>query len=665
MLEIDDLMLETIVKFTIDNEEAARILGEIAQYVSKSNSSIITLPQDLDCEETSVAIKENILIRTPDGISFVYPQYLLFFLARSLITIRFETLWEKEDEFWAQIEYLNWEFEPSEMLRYTEVMLLIILNRMYEKDILKSLISSVKVGNQRVHWTLLKIVSSLLPYLQLDTKSIVVFFEEMHNANISSIDVLTEVVDVLVKKNSKVGQELWEMWTRNPKFKAVWLLKSVATALVHKEGIVNVYNRAVELMDSPEESLIKAGISICGLLPYEKTTENLLNYTLDKFDKLLQQEFRIQLRLALIQSYGRLISKSKRAQLAVRMLSKESFPEIQEQIANILYLQGGNYQDEIWFQETLIQLSKVSVEQKGTIDNLDYTLNRIVSTNFDCIKKFLESWILEHEAPSEKESITELFDMMFYTLLQKHKSWFEELLTSYFIQDDVRFHLHIQEMMKNLHHNGGIFHLNSEIISEWSYKEIKFVLMKIMGFVFDNKNLCHLAFSILRRTPEDEAVNKLVHIAFREYIAYNYPGVASEFLNDKVENGTALERRIANSILTDLNSYRRRLEELPRIKEFYPPEGRASKFEKMHSRLMSRQIAESANETSLFSNLIHRVLLKGGKASFSKIEGEYTDKMEFSEMSVSMEFPRGENLDPTGQAMKRFGWRTCQQEDLE
>lgn len=539
MLEIDETKLVTLEKYSAANPEGEVVLGEIAKRIYHAKSPSVSWSDELKSNEIIYAIQEGILVKTSDdAISFTDSQYFLYFWAKSLILSRLEVVWVYKEEFWDEIDSLQLEYVSFEQLQYIEVMLLILLQRHYGKDILESLVLILKTDTERDHWLLLQTVSNVLPYLHLKPERIINFLEDLHDTQIPYIKVLAKGVEILATNYPDIGRELWETWSTFPDFKSVWLITAVAVGLARSEGIQSVFSKTLNLVDSHQESLVDAGVRILGLLPYSETNDDQINNTLVKFDKLLKDEPNIQVRQALAYAYGQLVPLSERAQLAIQILSTESLPEVQAQVALILFNYNKDQLDKTWFQETLLQLTKVKVEQKDIINNLDFILTRLASSNLDCVKKFLENWILEHEAPKREESLAKLFDMLLLSLVKENKPWFEKLLSSWFIADDKRFHLHIQEMLHHLTVHGVTLHLDPEIISEWTFKDTKYVLMKILGFVADNKNLCHLTFSVLQRTPEDETINMLVRAAFRDYIAYNYPGATREILTDKTENGT-------------------------------------------------------------------------------------------------------------------------------
>lgn len=651
-------------QFSKDHQEVVPILKKIAKSIYIMKISRVPLSDEVKKVDFSSWIQHSILTITTDTVGFTNPKVFQYFLAKELIESHFNDLWEQNDKFWEEIEELQRGYLSFELIHNIEVMLLIIYNREYGRDILEPLARIIKEGTRRNQWSLLQIAKGVVPYLNIDAHTFSDFVEDLHNADIPYLNQLAEVAEVVGRKSPVMGRELWKIWTETPRLKAIWLIKPVAIGIAQNEGIRSIFPRVLELLESSVEMLVGAGISICGFLPYEETTNDILNTTLEKFDILLQNEFRIQLRQALAQAYGNLIPKTEKAQFAVRTLASERIPEIQRQIAEILHTHSEKHK-EIWFQEALLQLTKVDIGNKGTIDQLDFVLYQLISNDLLIIEKFLERWVLEHTAPDNTGSVAHLFNTLFHELHSEQNLWVEKLITSWFIRDDMRFHMHIQGIVHHLAVHDLIFQLDPDIINNWSYKDVKYVLIKIMGYIMNNKNLVSLAFSILQRSKDDDEVNQLVRSAFKEYIAYNYPGTSRKFLVEKADNGSEVERKVSREILFDLDVYQQSLRRLPKIKEFYPPESRAKKFENMKSKKMNRSIQESTDENSVFVHLVHRVVLKGGRSSFSRLDGQFTEKMGLSAFSIEMEFPRGEKLDPTGQAMKRLDWRLCRREDVQ
>ncbi|WP_079409169.1 hypothetical protein [Paenibacillus ferrarius] len=339
MFEIDQLKLDALEKFSMAHPKCELVLSEIAHRMYSTKApKIPPLSAEIDSEEVTLAIQVKILVQTHEGLSFKDSQHFAFFLAKALISSRFESLWEQRDRFWVELVQLQLEYLEFDIMRHTEVMLVIVLSRQYGIELLESIVPILKTVTQREQWILLQLVTFALPYLYLEMKIIANFLEDLHGAEISIFNNnnLAKALELLSKIRPKVGEELLETWTTTPSLKSFWLIISVAIGLAKKIGTRNVHSKAIDLIESPNESLINAGITICGLLYYDDTTDvDLLNKTLEKFDLLLQNEYRIPLRQVLAQAYGCLVTISEQAKLAVLTMSAEPVPEIQSQIASI------------------------------------------------------------------------------------------------------------------------------------------------------------------------------------------------------------------------------------------------------------------------------------------------------------------------------------------
>jgi hypothetical protein len=65
---------------------------------------------------------------------------------------------------------------------------------------------------------------------------------------------------------------------------------------------------------------------------------------------------------------------------------------------------------------------------------------------------------------------------------------------------------------------------------------------------------------------------------------------------------------------------------------------------------------------SVLLRFVPKIVLKGGRRAFTKFNGAYRE-MSLNEMGLEMEFPRGEYIDPTGQAYRRVRWRTMKRRE--
>ncbi|WCN37213.1 hypothetical protein [Aneurinibacillus uraniidurans] len=667
MLEFDYQEKQSLWKRIImEYPDCVSHLYSIAQAMREGKTDKVPLPQGTNFDDLTVLVDMKILTIYSEEISFTDFVSFLYFLTRSLAEKIFLPLWDDAEQFWEEAEELHSEYIHFSFLKYQASMLLIVLNNDFNKSICEQFSKLLDLGTGKNLWGTLHIIEGALPYFHISMSTFIPFLEKTSEYIKGDLAAGTifNAVERLSNEQVIVGKQLFERLSDNPDSEAVFFIQPVIGGIAKKTGIREIYEEAYELMKKEHYQLVNMGIISCSRLDYDDKTYDLLEKVLEQYKDFLEKEERIDILSTLTRAYGNLFEKHHSVKETIIKLSKRLVPEIQYEVARILQFNNDPSLRDNWYFDVLMDLASVNYEYKAIIDSLDFILCDLVKTSPDKVFQFLEAWIEQHLPPKKKQSVAEIFDSLFHQILNGQKGMLEFYLTTWLNSNTPNFHFQIQELVNKFSVHQIIFTLNKGVLDQLSIKDIKYVLMKILGFVFDNQNLCHMTFSILQRTPEDEKVNNLVHSAFTEYIAYNYPGASRKLLTEKMCNGTSNEQKVAMEILKDLDSYHKALTNLQQLKEFMPPETRADKFEKMKMKQMGRQIHENASQKSLLSQLFRRVVLKGGKASFSKYDGKYTDKSLLATHSVSMEFPRGEFLDPTGHAMNRFAWRIYKREDV-
>src|SRR5690606_10951762 len=96
---------------------------------------------------------------------------------------------------------------------------------------------------------------------------------------------------------------------------------------------------------------------------------------------------------------------------------------------------------------------------------------------------------------------------------------------------------------------------------------------------------------------------------------------------------------------------------LPLMKEFSPSEDRLKIYNKIQSKIFSKSFEKNENERNSLASMFPTVIFRTGKSMFTKFEGQYSDKLTPALISHRTEMPRGEFIDPIGQAKKRLMWQ--------
>jgi hypothetical protein len=183
--------------------------------------------------------------------------------------------------------------------------------------------------------------------------------------------------------------------------------------------------------------------------------------------------------------------------------------------------------------------------------------------------------------------------------------------------------------------------------------DVRFVLGKIVGhcFVFD-KALVSLVFSALQKPDFQDDIDHMVTYFFASYIALDYPGATQDFL--KTVEGDR-PKRVASAIEKAMSKYFDPLKKLPVLKECQLSE---INHQKMLSARHARdsQMMKEAKEASILNHIATTVMVKKGRAFFSKFDHEamtgikprFDTPTPFVHHSITTEMPRHSFLDPVG-----------------
>lgn len=75
---------------------------------------------------------------------------------------------------------------------------------------------------------------------------------------------------------------------------------------------------------------------------------------------------------------------------------------------------------------------------------------------------------------------------------------------------------------------------------------------------------------------------------------------------------------------------------------------------KIQNKKLNKSYDQNNEDRNSFLNMLTPLHLRAGKTAFGKFEGEYSAPMQPQLISHSAEMPRGEFIDPTGQALFRI-----------
>lgn len=136
------------------------------------------------------------------------------------------------------------------------------------------------------------------------------------------------------------------------------------------------------------------------------------------------------------------------------------------------------------------------------------------------------------------------------------------------------------------------------------------------------------------------------------------------FLEIRAKSENKFAAKIANEIRKEIISHHESLKKLTVLRELQPPPQRVREMEQAKAKHFGRQVYEGAKKQSVFLQFCKEIRIKAGRSFFVEQDGKFSAKTELKPISHSMEYPRGEILDPVGQQFSLLQWRNLKREDL-
>lgn len=540
---------------------------------------------------------------------------------------------------------------------------LVTLHNEYNRNIIDRI--SIEADGGDHFWTLYDPFIKALPHLLTSPRSLkhaLVLIRKATDRDLTGGMVFT-AMESLSQNQSDLANELLNLLISESDDISAVLIAPTLSGL-SKIDFKKAHRRSIELSQSKKTELAQSGIIALSIITYDDgDRQSELNETLERYAQLDKTTSESKAS-ALATGYGNLIEAGVDVGEKLVRLSRRQQPKVQASIATVLFRRLDDFSDETWFRDALLNLKTTKPEYKGIIHEIDMTLYGLLKKETDLVFQFLEAWITNHDYGHGTEE-NELPSVMNSTIhrLCDYSGALEKWITRWFNSNDRRLHqaaadLSAEYCRERPNGTKRQINLSQEVLNKCSEDDVIFILQKVLGnVILQGEVQSSLIFSILRREPCSEALQREIYYAFIKYIAYNFPGSALEYLREKSTSGSDIEKEIATKIIKRMDQYYDALQNLPRLKELDPPESRLNMYMKMRMKESAR-ISELANEKSVLLKLVTKIPLKAGKSFFHKLGGQYSEKTDLGRISTSFEIPRGEYIDPVGQAILRFNWRT-------
>ena len=232
--------------------------------------------------------------------------------------------------------------------------------------------------------------------------------------------------------------------------------------------------------------------------------------------------------------------------------------------------------------------------------------------------------------------------------------YFQKLITEWLNDDCINFQLAIFGVIRELSYgNVETLKLDEKLLKGYNIYDIEYIARKIIGFVYEKDLSTSMLFSIIEAKYEDDSTLNYLGDIFVNHLIFNYYSTV-DFLKDKKKSAPNKLKKAIDEIITEGKRYYDAYSKLELFKEFDPSEVRLNYINRLQNKKFSKSYNDSEKNSGSFSSLFTTLHFRVGKTSFAKFEGKYSAHMEPKLISHSTEMPRGEYIDPVGQAQLRL-----------
>lgn len=314
--------------------------------------------------------------------------------------------------------------------------------------------------------------------------------------------------------------------------------------------------------------------------------------------------------------------------------------------SEILFYDGKNVSSNA--ESKLLNIcSHTKPKNQGTINNIDYALERMLKRNsFDDCVVFLERFF---ELSRYKLSVKH-FDSFVRELHNHRDTHLSSLLTRWLLSKKVMLGKYSYDLLRDSD-KGISIGFDVSYVAKESKGVHLFLARKACGWFFNQpKTAISLIESLVFDAPDDE-LKDIQQLIFHP-LCVSYPGSIRDHLETMSESKEERVKQIASDVLSEFEKYQASVKAALKINELSPSEQDRHTYWRYHNKLMSESM-KKARSKSLFTSLFaenESVLLYGNKSIHYIHHGEQKTRQEvpLSEISTSFELASMHNLDPHG-----------------
>ena len=649
------------------------VLQQVSSKIYEEALNSIKLDQndELKIEE---AIELGILVQEDENLSFQNLELLNEYLTHHIVNLISDN-WHNVDivlKIYRKTITLNHKIISKIDLEHQ---VLLLLNKECSKNLVDLLIKALSLQkSQEMQYAYVNIYKSfweILPQLKISVESVIRLLDFM-DVDFDKVNItIYQGIEEFAAQNKDIADTLYSSLISRADKPFATLLCNVLLAIAHSD-FSEAHQRALTLCDREEIILRRVGISTLGQLKYETDkAKELLSVTLNKLQRL-RTISDPEISFVMVRSFEFLVKYTDEAKKTFTDLVVDSEPLIWKTSLSSLFQLARDEYTQDWYQKALLELTKTQKFTSEELRTLDYCIAQYVHSDPNFTVQIIEL-IAKYWNFNTEDRDKGLVGSLHETIFKFQKSYLINLnyfFTTWIASEHQYLHLLAFELNSNFNsilvkvddtlerNKDPILALRKEVVDTLDETTTRYVLLRIVGYVINTQSLCKLLLSALAKEPISQEIIDLVTDLLVDYVLFNYPGEATEYLNTrkKINNITKVEYDVIEQALSKSKEYLDNRNKLPALKEFQAPIQKTYLY-RLAKWKQQNEIREAGEAKSIFRFIMPERLFLYGKAVSSEQKGEITQPTPLISMSTSYEIPQGELIDPLGQAWSRIHWQ--------
>ena len=295
----------------------------------------------------------------------------------------------------------------------------------------------------------------------------------------------------------------------------------------------------------------------------------------------------------------------------------------------------------------LKHLVDVQPEHKGTLDNIDFGLEKLLATENrqEAAISFLEQLLTNGDIEIE------VFDSATRLLLKNENDLLNRLMTRWFLGGEQALCRAIEQIIKLSHDKKLILAATPDELVNADSIRLIFLARKAIGYSFSDPVTATSILLSLLTFAEDEQIRSAITQLIFDPLLLNYPGQVGEYLREQRDVDNARIKAASQQAIQEYDKYIEDMRGVEKLSEHRPPVVNREAFRTYHSRKV-HQYRREAEKHAVFTQIAKQSVLLYGTKSINYIGEPYARnrRMELSlqRHSFSIEIPRMQNIDPFG-----------------